>query len=342
MASLLSDGKPAAQGTKELPEKESQGNRQADYIPAIDQHIGEPLRDLSEQVRSLIHQINAEAETNHDAHNRRHKEQLSLQKSVRAFSVFASLLTIILAGLTLWVLRQTLIVYKGQATITATEAAILKEQQAPQITVEIKPFNYGRRMPVATVILLRNTGHSAVQKILLRAYARRYQVPTPGMTLREMDDTDRTIAKKQAVETMERVERKMFEAEKQIATDPNASEEARETAELSIELSDLEKQEESINAEFETWQQPDVPFDEQAPVLPPESTYERLAQVSEKIRRIQARQWEKFQRDVKNAGVPPQRHSPYETPIPQGLRSFTIGELAPGGPPVPTSSRTRG
>jgi hypothetical protein len=97
------------------------------------------------------------------------------------------------------------------------------------------------------------------------------------MTLRENNDFGQPIVPNERMKESDQMAKDTLESERRIANDPNASKESREDTESSIELSDLQKQEDGVEAEFEAWQQPDVAFDQQAPILPSERTFERLA-----------------------------------------------------------------
>lgn len=103
------------------PEDENQGNKKAEHIPAIEQHVGAPLRDLTGELASLRDEIKADNQkTQRDYREYQHKQLYWTRFS--AFSTTAlSCIALTISAITLAVLHQTRMVIDKQREVTQSQ-----------------------------------------------------------------------------------------------------------------------------------------------------------------------------------------------------------------------------
>jgi hypothetical protein len=202
-----------------------------------------------------------------------------------------------------------------------------RNEQAAMIGVNVVASNYGTPAAI-TYITLQNTGRTEAKTLMLRAGVYFYVAPI-GKTLRDLENP--SAAQISDAEVKETIKRALRDAEDS-AKDPRLPREDRMRAQAHLkELQDLLQTTEegrAVQSLFDAWQQPDLPFDEQAPILPPEPAFDRLAKVSEKQRQGFQLRWEHLQRHKQQTGMESQP-SPFEHKIAPGLRSIAIGDLSP-------------
>lgn len=308
--------------------EENRGKEENERRTALrEEQIGTLLQSLSDNTSALLNEIKSQDRT-HDTRQQPHDAD---QICWLRFSALSSIFT---AGVLALTLAKTCSLADNagrQSQIMATQAAIMEEQQAPQINVTIATRRFANSPNITPVIYLNNVGRSVAKALFLRTRGYFIQEPSPGLTLRQ---SDAMVGESERSNRIKQVEINSLKEIEEMMNDPRLSEDARASLQEAARYERLIGQQRQIEAQFDTWKNPDLPFDEQAPVLPPEWVFERDAEISEKIRHIDSQQFKDFQRRVKQMGITP-NSSPYETPVPKGFRSFVVGDLVPGGPPIP-------
>jgi len=148
-------------------ENEHERNDQAEYITAVEQEVGTPLRRLSNQLASLIDEI----KTNNETTNR---EQTKNRRKQLYWFRFNAISATILTFLTLVVLYKTLGVIDKQREITEGQLAIMKGQLK-----EMRDGSALTMMQVESIFGQSQAAKSQVEKLEAGVKAERFHFRDP-------------------------------------------------------------------------------------------------------------------------------------------------------------------
>lgn len=90
------------------PGASEERQKQTDYIPAISQQIGEPLRGIHNKVTAFVDEVKSDNEATETREQKHYDRSHFWQKISTIFSVILSFFSLIVAGLTLWILSNQL------------------------------------------------------------------------------------------------------------------------------------------------------------------------------------------------------------------------------------------